>query len=304
MEKQDILNSFIEKRPNTLGAFGYGSGVFKQASYSEKAKPQLDLMFVVDDVGKWHQENLGANPHDYPILGKIHINRGNLKDLKGPNKITYFSNIKEDDYVFKYGVIELEDWHRSLETWDNFFVAGRFQKPLLPIKINEDIKKLVLQNRLSATMVAAIFSNELTTSFDFFKSLCNLSYMGTLRMAIAENPEKVANIVNGGMEEFIKMYVLNQDYITFVNPRVIIINHEKLLARIKELPTGLYNYLVTNNYDLQNINSLRRGISKYLKAKNRNEEIYQALHELENNGLARSIPYMKDKLVKKLVRKS
>ena len=304
MEKRDILNSFIDKRPSTLGAFGYGSGVFKQTSYSDKAKPQLDLMLVVEDVGQWHQENLRTNPHDYPITGKIQINHGNIKNLKGPNKITYFSNIKEDDYVFKYGVIEVEDWRRSLETWDNFFVAGRFQKPLMPLKCKEDINRLVLQNRLSATMVAAIFSNEITTSFDFFKLLCNLSYMGTIRMAIAENPEKVANIVTGGMEEFVKMYVKNQDYITFVTPRVIIINHEKLLERINELPSSLYDYLVTNGYDLKNINSLRKGIAKYLKAKNKSEEIKQAVHELRNNGLARSVPYMKDKLVKKLTKKS
>ena len=70
------------------------------------------------------------------------------------------------------------------------------------------------------------------------------------------------------------------------------------------LPSNLYDYLVTNEYDLKDINSLRKGIAKYLKAKNKSEEIKQAVHELRNNGLVRSVPYMKDKLVKKLTKKS
>ena len=36
MEKKDIVDQFVLSRPDAVGVYGYGSGVFKQESYSDQ----------------------------------------------------------------------------------------------------------------------------------------------------------------------------------------------------------------------------------------------------------------------------
>ena len=35
--------------------------MFKQSGYTNKDKPQIDLILVVDDLKKWHLENMKLN---------------------------------------------------------------------------------------------------------------------------------------------------------------------------------------------------------------------------------------------------
>ena len=56
--------------------YGYGSGVFKQAS---SVKPLTDVIFVVDDLKGWHMENMKMNPSDYSLIGRLYINRSSIK---------------------------------------------------------------------------------------------------------------------------------------------------------------------------------------------------------------------------------
>ena len=58
MSNKDVIKKFIEKRPKVIAAYGYGSGVFKQAGYNGNEEVQLDLIFIVEDIKKWHLENM------------------------------------------------------------------------------------------------------------------------------------------------------------------------------------------------------------------------------------------------------
>ena len=55
---KEFINEFLSQRPNVIGAFGYGSGVFKQLGYDKKEKPQIDLILVVENIREWHRENI------------------------------------------------------------------------------------------------------------------------------------------------------------------------------------------------------------------------------------------------------
>ena len=65
------IREFIERRPEVVACYGYGSGMFKQSGYTSKDKPQIDLILVVDDLKKWHLENMKLNKKDYSLLGKV-----------------------------------------------------------------------------------------------------------------------------------------------------------------------------------------------------------------------------------------
>lgn len=54
-----------------------------------------------------------------------------------------------------------------------------------------------------ASPTAAVCSTPLRT---LLGTIASLSYMGDIRMGVAENPNKVANIVRGSWREFLELY--------------------------------------------------------------------------------------------------
>ena len=302
MNKREIITSFVQNRPEAIGAYGYGSGVFRQEGYQAKDKPQIDIIFVVDDLKDWHLQNVDKNKDDYPMLGRVFLNRSSIKDLKGRNNITYYSQIYENGYRFKYGVVEETDFLSSLINWDKFFIAGRFQKPTLRIVGSDKEEEAIKRNKEQALLVAALLSPSLISRKNFFRNLCSLSYTGTLRMYVAENPNKVNNIVNGNYEMLNQIYNLDVDFIE-CQSELIAIDHHKALRHVKELPTGLLLYLYEAGYDTANLESIRNGISSFLYNRNKTEELNQTFDTLKTNGVVRSTPYILAKVKKRIAGK-
>lgn len=298
MEKGEAISRFALKRPDSVGVYGYGSGVFKQTN-TERTKPLTDVIFIVPDIREWHKENMQMNSSDYSMIGRIHLSRKNIAKLKGKNYITYFSEIKDGEYTFKYGVIEIEDFKRGLNTWDNIFTAGRFHKPVMEIKSRDDIREAIEYNRKCALMIACLFSDECTTKKSIYQNLCGLSYLGDARMTIAENPHKVKNIVNGSFDKLSEIYPLNENYILECKNDAVLICHERLLSRFHELPLELLKYLEKMGTDFTDLDSVRINVYEYLKHRNGIESKAQIIQGVKTNGIIRSIPYALAKVKKR-----
>lgn len=300
MKKEDVIEKFASKRPEALGIYGYGSGVFKQASFCDRKEiSQTDLIFIVEDLKSWHLENMQLSNQDYSLMGRIHFNFCGIQKLKGMNNITYLSNILDDGIYFKYGVIEIGDYLRGLNTWDNIFVAGRFHKPVLEVKSNEEIKEAIDYNRRCALIIACLFSDEITSTFEIYRRISSLSYAGDARMRFAENPNKVFNIVNGSFDEFVLTYPLEEDFITVLDEGNIFINHQVLLDKLIELPVELLNFLIETDTDFSSLDVVRINIGIFLLMKNRKESKAQIFEGLMTNGIARSVPYALAKVKKR-----
>ena len=302
MEREKVIKSFVSNRPEAIGAYGYGSGVFRQAGYDSCDTPQIDLIFLVDNLKKWHISNMSANRKDYTVAGKAYVLFSDPDQLKGNNRITYYSQILENGHLFKYGVMEEQDFLEFLESWENFFIAGRFQKPVLQIKGNEREREAIKKNQQQALLVAAILSPAVIQKKYFYREICNLSYKGTLRMSFAENPNKVANIVNGSYDQFKELYGFETDYIKELDRDTIAIDHFTALHHVKELPIGLLTYLYEKGYDVTSLYSLRLGINNFLIEHNKAEEISQSFDGIKTNGLVRSTPYLLAKVKKKVAK--
>ena len=74
MEKSEILDKnwteveqvVQNEFPPILYGVGYGSGVIPQTGYNyTENMPLIDLIFVVDNVKTWHQQNWRTNRHHY-----------------------------------------------------------------------------------------------------------------------------------------------------------------------------------------------------------------------------------------------
>lgn len=298
-EHTQIIEKFSSHRPQSIAVFGYGSSIFKQANNNSHNIPQTDVIIIVDDIVKWHRNNMKQNPTDYSVIGTIHLNRPNIEKIKGYNKVTYFSEIKDGNCRFKYGVIEVEDFKRSLSTWDNLFMAGRFHKPILRVRTREDINESITQNREIALRLACLFSDTYCTRRELLLNLCGLSYLGDTRMKLAENPHKVANIVDGNFAELNQIYSLNEDYIIPIDNDHFLISHQKILEEISLFPSCLLEYLIINNVNPNDLQCVRYYIKKYIYEKNHSESKAQIFEGLKTNGLVRSVPYALAKVSKR-----
>ena len=298
----DKIKEFIDNRPEVVGAYGYGSGMFKQSGYTNKDKPQIDLIFVVDDLKKWHLENMKLNKKDYSLLGKVFFKHASEDRLKGSAGITYISSVIENGTNYKFGTIEEKDLINNLISWDSFYLPGRFQKTVYPIKENKNLKKAIAINREKALMVASyLVGLNTTTRKDIYVMLCGLSYFGDTRMKFAENPRKVLNIVEGSYDEFCKIYPLeDKDYLT-VEGDVVKVNQDMIKERISKFPSGIQNYLGKNIPE--DYSGVREKILEYFEKLNKKESLQQTVKGIFTSGVGRSITYASKKVMKKFKRK-
>ncbi|MCI5984531.1 MAG: phosphatidate cytidylyltransferase [Firmicutes bacterium] len=280
---KDFIKEFLNERPEVVAAFGYGSGVFKQLGYDSKEKPQIDLILIVNDMKLWHKENIKKNPKDYSFIGRNFFLNSSLDEIKGITGITYQSNIEYKGHLFKYGIIEYGDFVRHMQTWDSFYVPGRFQKPILTIKSNNFIDELILQNRRNACKVGLLCLNNKDLK-DLYLTICNLSYSGDTRMKVAENPKKVENIVGASYDKFNEMYNFNDLYQK---------NGERIEYEIDidELPSSLEKYIKDDK--------TKEKVMEYLSDLNRKESSLQTMKGIKTNGIVKSLRYGLAKVLKK-----
>ncbi len=280
---KDFIKEFLNERPEVVAAFGYGSGVFKQLGYDSKEKPQIDLILIVNDMKLWHKENIKRNPKDYSFIGRNFFLNSSLDEIKGITGITYQSNIEYKGHLFKYGIIEYGDFVRHMQTWDSFYVPGRFQKPILTIKSNNFIDELILQNRRNACKVGLLCLNNKDLK-DLYLTICNLSYSGDTRMKVAENPKKVNNIVGASYDKFNEMYNFNDLYQK---------NGEQIEYEIDidELPSSLEKYIKDDK--------TKEKVMEYLSDLNRKESSLQTMKGIKTNGIVKSLRYGLAKVLKK-----
>lgn len=281
--KENILE-FMKNRPEAVAVIGYGSGVNPQRG-QENRKPQIDLIVVVDDLKKWHSLNIKKNPNDYSFSGKLFFKYAPRKWLRAGGKIAYMTYISFKDSKYKIGTIEKEDFLNDLNNWNTFYVAGRMQKPILVVQAPKEIENAIEYNRHAGLLSTKLLLGE--GSFDeeyFYTILAGLSYVGDTRMGIAENPDKVLNIVKGRFDFYHGVYGSN---LKFKDGKVVVTGES-----IDTLPRDLKVYLdgYSNKGDR---------IREFLTNKNRSHSMAQTLKGLFTTGPIKSIKYVADKLKRK-----
>mgnify|MGYP003289306559 CR=1 FL=1 len=320
MEVKEQIENFLKRRPDTVCTYGYGSGVFKQAGYTDEDKPQIDLILAVKDIKKWHLENIKMNPSDYSIIGKIFYSNASRETIKGFNGIAYQSNIRDYTWylalnsrysdgaetemeckvqMFKYGVIEYSDLEKQLKTWNRFYLAGRFQKGILPIKSTKEIDSLIEENRKDALVAALYFLGKESTLTELYETIVSLSYIGDTRMKFFENPNKIRNIVSKLKDELDYIYKKKNPYFEIVDDEKIIVNHQILNKEF--LPASLAYYL--SGIPKDNLEAMRQAIYNFFKEKNKKESLNQTIHGIKTNGIVNSSDYVFQKIKKRIYKK-
>ncbi|XP_021107861.1 phosphatidate cytidylyltransferase, mitochondrial isoform X2 [Heterocephalus glaber] len=208
-----ILSHFPEE---VSLAFAYGSGVYRQAGpNSDQKNAMLDFVFTVDDPVAWHSKNLKKNWSHYSFL-----------KLLGPKMIFSVQNnygagvyynplILCDGRLVKYGVISTSTLIEDLLGWNNLYIAGRLQKPVKIVAMNEDatLRSALDKNLRSAVTAAFLMLPESFSEEELFMEIAGLSYAGDFRMVVGEEKAKVLNIVKPNVAHFRELYgdILQED---------------------------------------------------------------------------------------------
>ncbi|XP_078207788.1 phosphatidate cytidylyltransferase, mitochondrial isoform X2 [Callithrix jacchus] len=275
-------------------AFAYGSGVYRQAGpNSDQKNAMLDFVFTVDDPFAWHSKNLKKNWNHYSFLKVL-----------GPKMITsiqnnygagvyYNSLITCDGRLIKYGVISTSILIEDLLNWNHLYVAGRLQKPVKIVTMNEDItlRSALDRNLKSAVTTAFLMLPESFSEEDLFIEIAGLSYSeglsscrkiisglplilhyGDFRMLVGEDKTKVLNIVKPNIAHFRELYgsILQE------NPQVVYKSQQGRLE-IDKSPEGQFTQLMTLP------KSLQQQINHIMDPPGKNRDVEETLFQVAHD---------------------
>ncbi|XP_012383677.1 phosphatidate cytidylyltransferase, mitochondrial isoform X2 [Dasypus novemcinctus] len=208
----------------------------------------LDFVFAVDDPVGWHSKNLKKNWSHYSFL-----------KILGPRIITLVQNnygagvyynplIMCDGRLIKYGVISTSILIEDLLNWNNLYIAGRLQKPVKFVALNENVtlRSALDKNLKNAVTAAFLMLPESFSEEELFLEIAGLSYSGDFRMVLGEDRKKVLNIVKPNIDHFCDLYgsILQE------NPQVVYRTQQGRLE-IDKSPEGQFTQLMTLPKTLQ-----------------------------------------------------
>ncbi|CAL1548510.1 unnamed protein product [Lymnaea stagnalis] len=207
--QKQLYNNIVEDFPEGIQmAFAYGSGVFQQHNSLEKTRNMLDFIFVVDKPKKWHSQNLEKHSHHYSFLKKFGPHTiARIQERYGAG--IYFNTlVPMQGRLIKYGVISTARLITDLLDWESLYISGRLHKPisLIILPTNEDLITAMKVNLRSAVHAALLLLPDMFTEEQLYTTITSLSYAGDFRMGIAEDNNKVSNIVKPNLQLFRRMY--------------------------------------------------------------------------------------------------
>ncbi|XP_074169081.1 phosphatidate cytidylyltransferase, mitochondrial isoform X3 [Rhinolophus sinicus] len=132
----------------------------------------------VDDPVAWHSKNLKKNWNHYSflkVLGSKFITT--VQNNYGAG-VYYNPLILCDGRLIKYGVISTRVLIEDLLNWSNLYIAGRLQKPVKIVAMNENValRSALDKNLKSAVTAAFLMLPESFSEEDLFIEIAGLSY--------------------------------------------------------------------------------------------------------------------------------
>lgn len=330
-ELERLVKAVFPLKPSF--AFAYGSGIFPQVATHSSSNtipgktPMLDIILAYDDTETFHRHNLAQNPGHYSFLKYFGSKAITSVQRSYGGKLYFNPHVRVRNpfpVEIKYGVMQTDDLVDDLLNWSTFYVAGRLQKPVKiltePNGCLADQLQVGLASNLSAAVQLALLltSKEEVeqqtnrTEVELFKKITSLSYLGDIRVGIAEDPYKVEKIVANNVPHFQNLYrdlLLNVDHTTQLSPA-------QRMEACKQLPhafTSTLPFLAVEDSeerssDFENLCEREAAMQELLKEqlshKIRRVSREQTLKGILTSGFLKSATYGWNKLHKRLGAKS
>lgn len=132
LEELEIIREFVNTlRGGVECAVAYGSGAIRQEGYEKGKRSVVDLILGVTNAWAWHDANLKVNGSHYSLPARLMGGMGisKIQECSG-GRIYYNVGVEHCGVKLKYGVVAMRRLVEDLLVWDNFYLAGRFHKPV------------------------------------------------------------------------------------------------------------------------------------------------------------------------------
>lgn len=321
MQSYGLLSKFPE---NFSFAFAYGSGVKKQLGYDDASqqKNMIDMVFCVDQPLQWHADNLRANPTHYSGLGRLCGATAINHYQNGIGAKVYCNTLVplDNGQMVKYGVISTQSLIDDLQTWRYLYMAGRLHKPVEVLhEPTDNIRAAVDVNFKNAVRASLLLLPESFTFYDLFYCIANLSYGGDFRMIFGEKKDKVRNIVEPQLDEFVDLYRPTLQAFSAEQCLTLPTNETgalwqnrspiQTLFHLQQLPLILRQNILKANSSMGNSSSvvlerlakntkLPNILNEQIRAVVWNSSVAQSLKNILSAGITKSIRYSWKKILK------
>lgn len=320
--QRELYSRIVEAFPPGIEmAFAYGSGAFQQNNSLDQSKNMLDFIFVVNKPKSWHRENLERHAHHYSFLKRLGPHTvARIQERYGAG--VYFNTlVPMEGRLIKYGVISTAQLITDLLDWETLYISGRMHKPvsLVIIPRNEDLLTAMKVNLQSAVHAALLLLPDMFTEEQLFSTIAGLSYVGDFRMALAEDSNKVQNIVRPNLALFRQMYgpiLLSDEHLTWWQDEGQLEQALTFHSRhhhLKCLPGQVLYGLLMQKYQVGVFPDLEEIIKKHAYDKEcgkyvatsvqhivKKSSLTQSIKGILTAGLLKSLRYSTSKILKKL----
>ncbi|XP_005095408.1 phosphatidate cytidylyltransferase, mitochondrial [Aplysia californica] len=320
--QRSLYRDIVHEFPDGIQmAFAYGSGAIQQGNANDKSKNMLDFIFVVDKPRRWHRINLERHPHHYSFLkhfGPRTITR--IQERYGAG--AYFNTlVPMAGRTIKYGVISTARLVTDLLDWESLYISGRLHKPVsfVVIPSDENLLTALTVNLRSAVHAALLLLPDMFTEEQLYLTIAKLSYAGDFRMAVAEDNNKITNIVQPSLPLFRQMYssfLLEDVHSTWWPQEGQLeqaLTFESRHHHLKCLPTKVLYGLLMQKYqigvfpDLEEIIKLHAydsdcgsHVAQSIRHIVKRSSVSQSLKGILTAGVLKSLRYSSSKILKKV----
>lgn len=292
INNEQVILRFIDTLPDTNLIVGYGSGVILQDGYQNNSKTQIDLIVGTPNPRIFHQQLIKEHKEYYPkFISRPYLTYKSEKDYNSIDNVDCIPYIKFEDKLFKLTVVNYDNILQNCLTWKNLIIPGRFHKPIIVFQGNDQFNKSNDYNRLQALKLALLLMKDNSLE-ELIRTICQLSYIGTPRMILFENPNKVRNIMSFCLEELKSIYKKDDVYV--VEQDNVIFDERKVISSISDYMKQKFSI-----DDKMSLSEIQKKINNGLYLQNFTDELRMSFNGVFTAGET-SPKYMFAKLEKKI----
>jgi translocator assembly and maintenance protein 41 len=207
----------------------------------------------------------------------------------------------------------------DLTHWQYLYAAGRLHKPVYEVTAESnskeviEIKEAMQRNFTFAAVVSFLLLPEKFSKIELYKTISRLSYIGDIRLKVAESPNKINNIVEGDpntLAEFEKIYgrslamLEGKNVFAYENGQSTIVKLRRFsyLELQALLPPLLFSKLqIDEKEDKGNPTDdlMKQRIAEIISGLNKKYSLRQTTKGIITAGITKSVHYGIHKLKKK-----
>lgn len=184
---------------------------FCSAFVSSNATQPVEVLFCVDDLYKWHDENIAMNPSLYSFMrffGSTMLTQ--MQTRSGANVYCHPRIRFDNDRMIQYETVSMGDFCYDLNHWAELHVAGHLHKPIETIVAAKSLEmaSAIENNTQSALRVALLLLPEQFSYWDLFMEIAQFSYNGKqFKTTIQKNREAIRKVVEPNLQEYFQFYL-------------------------------------------------------------------------------------------------